>query len=195
MCYVGQKVIVLDDGKRRRPTYGVVRVVSDWFMVIEHKLWGYGEEQTALPHIYRKDGNGDWFSYQHEYLLNGVMIVLANNEYHTLCTNPTVEMWDNAFGKPENPDWFQDGVTYKLSGKLDKQTDYYIGLCEFFGVTVGENDDAIKFTPTRISEDGEAFENEIAFADPSLRDYWEPVVVDIPDNVNTSDEFFEFLKK
>lgn len=174
MFYVGQKVIVLDDGKRRRPTYGVILSVSDNYMVIEHKLWGYGEEQTALPHIYRKDGNGDWFSYQHEYSWNGVIVVLANNEYHTLCTDPTSVMWENAFGKPDNPNWFKVGITYKLNGTLDKQSDYYHGLCNYFGVTVGDNDDAIQFTPTVVI-DGEAYVGDICLADQSLRTYWEPL--------------------
>lgn len=98
--FIGQEVIVLDDGKRHRPTYGIIRAIGDNFLVIEHKVWGYGESQDALPFLYRLDDNGDWYSYQPEYSPNGVMTVFSENEYHLLCQTPTVYMWDNAFGKP-----------------------------------------------------------------------------------------------
>lgn len=53
---VDDVVSVLDDGKHNREVNGkVVAVVDDSTIVVSHILWGYGDNQVPVNHLYRKD--------------------------------------------------------------------------------------------------------------------------------------------
>lgn len=53
---VGDWVHVLDDGKHNRKVNGkVVAVVDEVTVVVSHILWGYGDDQLPVNHLYRKD--------------------------------------------------------------------------------------------------------------------------------------------
>lgn len=100
MYKLSQEVIVIDDGKRSRCTIGVISAIGDDFMVINHTLWGYGNEpvQKPLPHLYRKSETGLWYSYQTQYHTGGEVLDIPGGliEYTQLVDNPTDEMWERA---------------------------------------------------------------------------------------------------
>lgn len=53
---VGDVVTVLDDGKHNRKVKGkVVAIIDMSTVVVSHILWGYGDDQLPVNHLYRKD--------------------------------------------------------------------------------------------------------------------------------------------
>ncbi len=57
---IGQKVYIYDDGKSSRKVEGVVtNVIDTHHIVVQHILWGYGDESCQIPldHLYTKVDN------------------------------------------------------------------------------------------------------------------------------------------
>ncbi len=52
---LGDTVTVLDDGEHNRKVKGkVAAVVDESTVVVSHTLWGYGDDQLPVNHLYRK---------------------------------------------------------------------------------------------------------------------------------------------
>lgn len=79
--FIGKSITVLDDAKSRRGVEGRVLAVGENYAVVEHILYGYGEQQP-LPQLYRKVGD-NYVSWQVEYSYQGFAELLLQPDLIT----------------------------------------------------------------------------------------------------------------
>lgn len=81
---VGDKVVILDDGKHHRVVEGEVSFIFDENTIaVNHTLWGYGQ-QLPMHQLYRRGCDG-WSGVQTEYIdIQGNICKLPCEEWTSL---------------------------------------------------------------------------------------------------------------